>query len=102
MVSNYDRSEKLHNGLYISISKLNLSTSPDYFHNGLMKVTCQAVISIGRPKTLPPPQEYKREAILLGKCEIPLSVPLKYLFSIYNFNLSSKYNYRNLLSTNYG
>jgi len=73
-MSNYDRTEKLHNGLYISISKLNLPTSPDQFHDGLMKVTCQAVINIGRPKSSPPPQEYKRDAILLGKCKVPLSV----------------------------
>ncbi|XP_060835079.1 uncharacterized protein LOC132918042 [Rhopalosiphum padi] len=65
VISNYDRSEKLRNGLYISISKLNLSISPDHFNNGLMKVTCQSIINIGRPKALPPPKEYKREAILL-------------------------------------
>lgn len=72
-MSNYERTEKLHSGLYISTSKLNLSTSPDQFHDGLMKVTCQSVISIGRPKSSPPPQEYKRDAILLGECKFPLS-----------------------------
>ncbi|VVC38089.1 Immunoglobulin-like domain,Immunoglobulin-like fold,CD80-like, immunoglobulin C2-set [Cinara cedri] len=65
VISNNDRTEKLPNGLYVSISKLNLPASPDRFHNGMMKVTCRAVISIGRPKALPPPWEYKRDAILL-------------------------------------
>jgi len=50
-----------------------LGISPDYFNNGLMKVTCQAIINIGRPKALPPPKEYKREAILLGECKYQLS-----------------------------
>lgn len=52
-----------------------------------MKVTCQTVISIGRPKTLPPPQEYKREAILLGKCKVPLSDSIL-LCILHSFNLS--------------
>lgn len=84
MISNYDRSEKLHNGLYISISKLNLSISPDHFNNGLMKVTCQAIINIGRPKALPPPKEYKREAILLGKCKDLLCVSINTVYSVFH------------------
>lgn len=76
MISNYDRSEKLRNGLYISISKLNLAINPDHFKNGLMKVTCQSIINIGRPKALPPPKEHKDEAILLG--EANYLIPFKH------------------------
>ncbi|XP_050538802.1 uncharacterized protein LOC126904117 isoform X2 [Daktulosphaira vitifoliae] len=62
----YEHTEKLYNGLYVTVSMLNLSTNDDYFKNGKIKVTCQAVINIGRPKASPPPKEYKYDTVLLG------------------------------------
>ncbi|XP_050421947.1 uncharacterized protein LOC126834218 [Adelges cooleyi] len=65
VMSSHEHTEKLHNGLFITISRLNLSTTDDQFHNGKIKVTCQAVINIGRQKALPSPKEYKHDTVLL-------------------------------------
>lgn len=80
MVSNYDHTEKLHSGLYVSVSKLDLSTSADRFHSGRMKVTCQAVVGVGHAKSLPPPQEYKRDAVVWGEYPMITIRPFRGIF----------------------